>query len=127
MAQSRRKSPATHHADVKKLKLLITVIPRAKTEFFIDLLHGYEINFQTCVSAQGTAGSETLRLLGLANADKSVIFSVIREDKSEEILQVIRRKFESVRGGKGFAVTTPHSSVVGVAIYRFLSNHKSGL
>ena len=127
MAQSRKKSPATHHVDVKKLKLLITVVPRGKTEFFIDLLHGFEVNFQACVNGHGTAGGETLRLLGLSSADKSVIFSVIREDKAEEILQMIRRKFDTVRGGKGIAFTTPLSSVVGVAIYRFLSNHKSGL
>lgn len=126
MAQQRRKATANAHADVKKLKLLITVVNRGKTEFFMDLLSGFEVNFQTCVSAQGTAGSETLRLLGLANSDKSVIFSVIKEDKSEEILQVIKRKFDTVRGGKGIAFTVPLSSVVGVAIYRFLSNHKSG-
>ena len=126
MAQQRRKATANAHADVKKLKLLITVVNRGKTEFFMDLLSGFEVNFQTCVSAHGTAGSETLRLLGLANSDKSVIFSVIKEDKSEEILQVIKRKFDTVRGGKGIAFTVPLSSVVGVAIYRFLSNHKSG-
>ena len=118
------KTPENAGVDLKKLKLLITVIPRHKTEFFIDLLTGYEVNFQACVSAQGTAGSETLRLLGLSDTDKSVIFSVIREDKAEEILLSLKRKFETVRGAKGIAFTTPLSSVIGVAIYRFLSNHK---
>ena len=125
MAQSRRKSPATHHADVKKLKLLITVIPRAKTEFFIDLLGDLEANFQLSVLGQGTAHSETLRLLGLEDADKSVLFSVIREDKAAEALRVLGDKFEKVRGGKGIAFTVPLSSVIGVAIYRFLSNNKT--
>lgn len=118
------KTPENAGVDLKKLKLLVTVVPRHKTEFFMDLLTGYEVNFQTCVSAQGTAGSETLRLLGLSDSDKSVIFSVIREDKAEEILQMIRRKFETVRSAKGIAFTTPLSSVIGVTIYRFLSNHK---
>lgn len=118
------KQPENAGVDLKKLKLLITVVPRHKTEFFIDLLTGFEVNFQTCVSAQGTAGSETLRLLGLSDSDKSVIFSVIREDKAEEILLSIKRKFETVRGAKGIAFTTPLSSVIGVTIYRFLSNHK---
>lgn len=118
------KTPENAGVDLKKLKLLITVIPRHKTEFFIDLLTGYEVNFQACVSAQGTAGSETLRLLGLSDTDKSVIFSVIREDKADEILLSLKRKFETVRGAKGIAFTTPLSSVIGVAIYRFLSNHK---
>ena len=122
MATAKNKS--ANGANLKKLKLLVTVVSRAKTEFFIDLLSGHEINFQTCVSAQGTAGSETLRLLGLANSDKSVIFSILREDKAEEVLQTVKQKFETVRGAKGIAFTCPLSSVVGVAIYRFLSNHK---
>lgn len=118
------KTPENAGVDLKKLKLLVTVVPRHKTEFFIDLLTGYEVNFQTCVSAQGTAGSETLRLLGLSDTDKSVIFSVIREDKAEDIFLALKRKFDTVRGAKGIAFTTPLSSVIGVTIYRFLSNHK---
>ena len=112
-------------ADVKKLKLLVTVVNRNKTEFFIDFIGGFEANLQLSVLAQGTAKSETLHLLGLEDSDKSVIFSVIREDKAEEILHALEDKFHSLRGGKGIAFTTPLTSVIGVAIYRFLSNNKS--
>ena len=110
------------HGDIKRLKLLITVVNRNKQEFFLDLLSGFEVNFQTSVPAQGTAGSETLRLLGLTDSDKSVLFSIVREDKTEEILSVLNEKFHKVRGGKGIAFTIPLSGVIGVAIYRFLGN-----
>lgn len=112
-------------SDVKKLKLLITVVNRNKTEFFMDFLGGFEVNFQMSTPAQGTAKSETLHLLGLEDSDKSVIFSVVREDKAEEILHALEDKFHSLRGGKGIAFTTPLTSVIGVAVYRFLSNNKS--
>ena len=119
------KKEKTAFADVKKLKLLITVVNRNKTEFFTDFIGGFDVNFQMTTLAQGTAKSETLHLLGLEDSDKSVIFSVIREDKAEEILHAIEDKFHTLRGGKGIAFTTPLSSVIGVAIYRFLSNNKS--
>ena len=61
-------------------------------------------------------------MLGLEDSDKSVIFSVIREDRAGEIMQGLAQKFQTVRNGKGIAFTTPLSSVIGVAIYRFLSN-----
>ena len=64
----------------KKLKLLVTVVNRSKTEFFMDFLTAYEVNFQTAVLGQGTARSETLYMLGLEDSDKGVIFSVLRED-----------------------------------------------
>ncbi len=112
-------------ADFKKLKLLVTVVNRNKSEFYMDFLSGFEVNFQTSVLGQGTAKSETLHLLGLEDSDKSVIFSVIREDKAEEILHALEDKFHTVRNGKGIAFTTPLSSVIGVAIYRFLSNNRT--
>ena len=108
----------------KKLKILVTVVNRKKTELFMDLLSAYEVNFQTSVLAQGTAKSETLYMLGLEDSDKSVIFSVLREDKVPDVMQMLEEKFHTIKDGKGIAFTIPMSSVIGVAIYRFLSNHR---
>lgn len=108
----------------KKLKILVTVVNRKKTELFMDLLTAYEVNFQTSVLAQGTARSETLYMLGLEDSDKSVIFSVLREDKAPEAMHMLEEKFHTIKDGKGIAFTIPMSSVIGVAIYRFLSNHR---
>ncbi len=124
LSKKPRKTTSTH-GSVKKLKLLVTVVNRSKTEFFIDFLSAYEINFQTAVLAQGTAHSETLKMLGLADNDKSVIFSVVREDKCTEILHGLEDKFHSVRNGKGIAFTVPLTSVIGTAIYGFLSNNRT--
>ena len=110
--------------DLKKLKLLVTVVNRKKTEFYLDYLTGFEVNFQTAVAAQGTAKSDTLYLLGLADSDKSVIFSILREDRAEEAMQGLEEKFHTLRGGKGIAYTVPLTGVIGVAIYRFLSNNR---
>ena len=112
-------------SDFKKLKLLVTVVNRNKAEFFLDLISHLGANFQTSVVAKGTAKSETLSLLGLEDADKSVIFSVINEDIAEETLCKIDECFQRIRGGKGIAFTIPLSSVIGVAIYRFLSDNRS--
>ena len=124
-----KRKPATKKTTLvndgfRKLKILITVVNRSKTEFFMDLLTAYEVNLQTAVLAQGTATNDTLHMLGLEDADKSVIFSVIREDKAEEALHAIEDKFSTLKKGKGIAFTVPMSSVIGVAMYRFLSNHR---
>lgn len=111
-------------ANIKKLKLLVTVVPRKKTEFYMDYLTSFGVNFQTAASAQGTAKSETLYLLGLEESDKSVIFSAIREDASEKAMQGLEEKFNTIKNGKGIAFTVPMTSVIGVAIYRFLSDNR---
>lgn len=117
-----RKSKQT---DVKKLKLIVSVVNRKKTEFFLDFLNGFEINFQTSVLAQGTARSDTLHLLGLEDTDRSVIFSVVKEERAEEALRGLEEKFQTLRGGNGIAFTVPLTSVIGVAIYQFLSNNRA--
>ena len=106
----------------RKLKLLVTVVNREKAEFYTDLLQSFEVNFQTSMNARGTASKETLRLLGIGESDKTVIFSVIREDMCDKALSELEHKFKTIRNGKGIAYTVPMTGTIGVAIYRFLSN-----
>jgi hypothetical protein len=109
-----------------KMRLLFTVVNRNKTEFFVDILQGFEINMQLVLSAQGTANDQIMNLLGLTESDKSVIVSVIRRDKVKDALGMLDEKFKTVKGGKGIAYTVPMSSTIGVAIYQFLSNTTGG-
>ena len=103
-----------------KLLLLVTVIPRSKADFYLDLLQSFEVNFQLEVSAFGTAA----KAFGFFDADreKQALFSVIREDNAENALAALEDKFATIRGGKGIAFTVPFSSMVGVLSYQFLSN-----
>ncbi len=105
-----------------KLKLLITVVNRSKTELYLDYISGFEANMQLSMSASGTASSDMLAYLGLTDTDKTVIFSVIREDKEDAVLRFLEDKFKTVKNGKGIAFTVSMTGVIGVAIYQFLSN-----
>ncbi len=122
--KTRKSTKKAVDSGFKKLKILVTVVNRNKAEFYADFLTQFEVNLQTAVLAQGTAKSETLYMLGLEESDKGVIFSVIREDRADEAMQALEEKFHTLRNGKGIAFTIPMSSVIGVAIYTFLSNHR---
>ena len=110
---------------IKKLKLLFTVVDRAKGEFYMDVLSQFGVNCQLVTSGVGTATSELVDLLGL-NIHKAVILSVAREDRVEEIMQCLEEKFSTIKNGKGIAFAVPLSSVIGVNMYQFLSNNKLG-
>ena len=114
-AQSAKKPLAPH-----KLMLLITVVPRSKAEFYLDLLQQFEVNMQLEVSAFGTARKG----FGLFESDleKQALFSVIREDKLPAAVAALEDKFATIRGGKGVACAIPFTSMIGVAAYQFLSN-----
>ena len=116
------------HSDLHRLYLLFTVVNRKKTEFYMDYIQtNFEVNMQLSLAASGTASTEIRNLLGLTDSDKSVIISVIRDDKAPLALKGLEEKFETIKNGKGIAYTVPVSSTVGVAIYQFLANLPSGI
>ena len=108
---------------IKKLKLLVTVINKSRSLFYLDLLEQYEINMQMVIYGKGTANLEILDPLGISETDKVIIFSIIREDKEKEILDVLKEKFDRIKKGKGIAYTISLQSIIGVSIYQFLSNN----
>ncbi len=108
---------------IRKLKLLFTVVDRNKGEFYLDVLSQFPVNFQTVLGGSGTAQSEILELLGLNNS-KAVILSVVREDLTEDVLRVLEEKFRTVRNGRGIAFAVPLSGIIGVNMYRFLSDNR---
>ena len=108
---------------IKKLKLLFTVVDRPKAEFYLDVLSQFEVNCQMLTGGLGTAKSELHDMLGL-NIHKAVLVSVIREDKTDEIMKCLENKFRTIKNGKGIAFTVPLSSVIGVNNYQFLSNNR---
>ena len=115
-------SNSINEASIKKLKLLFTVVDWQKSEFYLDVLAQYDVTFQMLLSGQGTAASEVVELLGL-NPHKAVILSIIREDMTESVINCLEDKFATVKNGAGIAFAIPLSSVIGVNLYRFLSDN----
>lgn len=109
--------------DIKKLKLLFTVVDREKAEFYLDVLSQFDVNFQMTVPGKGTADSEIVSLLGL-NMHKAVLLSVVREDQVDAVMNCLEDKFETIKNGQGISFAVPLSSVIGVNLYRFLSNNR---
>ena len=99
------------------------MVDRPKSEFYLDVLSELDVNCQIVTGGKGTATSDMVDLLGL-NPQKAVIVSVIREDMTDQIMKVLEEKFRTIRNGKGIAFAVPLSSVIGVNMYRFLSNNR---
>ena len=125
MAKETIKKNNNIDSDIKKLKILVTVVDRSKALFYTDLLEQYDVNMQLVCYGSGTADSEMLRYLGLASSEKAIILSVVREDVIKDVLSTLAEKFEKVKNGKGISYTIPIKSLIGVSIYQFLSNEQS--
>ena len=107
-----------------RLKLLVTIVSRSKAEYYTDLIQSFDVNMQMIVLAEGTANAKMLGILGLTDAEKAVLLSVIQEDKIPDAMHTLEGKFQTIRDGKGVAWTIPLTSVIGTLIYGFLSNNR---
>ena len=116
-------SNTVNDSAIKKLKLLVTVVDRQKGEFYLDVISQFDVNCQLAVSGLGTAASDLVELLGL-EPHKAVILSVVREDLVDTIMNTLEDKFATIRNGKGVSFAVPFSSVIGVNLYRFLSDRR---
>lgn len=118
------KKDSRENVSTRKLMLLVTIVNRRKAEFFADLIQSFEANLQFTVLGEGTADKTIISKLGLTDSEKAVIFSVIREERQDEILRAIDERFRTIRDGKGIAYTIPFSSVIGTGVFNFLSNNR---
>ncbi|MCQ2603278.1 MAG: hypothetical protein MJ193_05050 [Clostridia bacterium] len=117
--------PTTKKLNSNRLELMICIVNREKAEYYVDLIQSHGGNLQTTVLAYGTAREEAMHLLGMEyNNKKMVIFSIIKEEEVPKMLASLEKKFASIKNGKGVAFTVPFSSVIGVAIFGFLSDNR---
>ena len=122
--KSARSMPTHNTVTDNRLELLITTVNRSKTEFYLDLLQSFDVNMQFVALAHSTADEKMLARFGLTDSDKTVIFSVIQENKLKDALAALDNKFRTIKNGKGVAYTVPLSSVIGTLIFGFLSDNR---
>lgn len=125
MAKKVQKKTSSDVSNLRKLKMLITVVDRTKALFYQDLLEQFEVNVQMVLYGKGTANSQMLARLGLIESDKAIIISCVREDMVKEALEMLNEKFSTVKNGKGIAYTIPLYSLIGVSTYQLLSNDRT--
>lgn len=107
----------------KKLKILVTIVERAKTDFYLSALESFGVNMQTVLYAKGTAPTEIAKMLGIVDSGKAVIVSTVNEDIIPTIIAEYEDNYFKLRNGKGIAFTIPITSIIGVFIYNFLANN----
>ena len=107
-----------------KLMLLITVVQKGKGTFFAGFIRTFESNLQVSIVGTGTAETNLVEFLGLKDARRSIVFSIIREEKLNAVMDALEERFHTVNNDTGISFAVPLSSVIGKLSYGFLSNDK---
>ncbi|MBO7079603.1 MAG: hypothetical protein J6W64_07330 [Bacilli bacterium] len=109
--------------DLKKLKLLVSIVPQGKKEVIMDLLNEYyDVNFSFSTTGRGTVPNELKNLLMIDASDRDVVFSFIRAEKTKDAILALEDKFKKFKLHQSIAFAIPLKSVIGMQNYLFLSN-----
>lgn len=100
-------SPATFDPQHPKLKLLTTIVNRPDAGKVIRFLHDNHFHFQFTLLGEGTIGAELMELLGLGNADKTVVMCVSLAAHVDSCLIDLAQVMSLRSAGKGIAFTVP--------------------
>ena len=122
MAESEKKHIPPQNIAPEHLMLLVTVVQKGKGTFFSDYLQTFEANLQVCVVGTGTAQTDLIEFLGLKDNKRSIIFSIVREELLDKIMEALEERFRTINRNTGIAFAVPLSSVIGKLSYGFLSN-----
>ena len=106
-----------------KLEVLVAIVHDGKAAYYSSVIQSHQANLQLVTPAKGTTHL-ILNYLGLTDRPKSMIFSIVREDEADGLIQDLDELFSKGKDYKGVAFTVPMTSVVGTLVYGFLSNAK---
>lgn len=108
---------------MSSLYFMITIANRAKLPGIVSLYQEKGISVNFIALGHGTAGHDTLSLLGLDNSEKAVCFAVVTKPVWKEAKRGLERNIRIDLPGTGIAFIVPMSSIGGKRELAFLTEN----
>ena len=112
--------------DIKKLVLYTVIVPRGQGENILRIFKSNRSSAQFLMYGEGTATNAIREILGSEDTKKDIVYSLVREDAVPDIKKEIDVYFVASKKNRGIAYTISLTSIVGVKIYKFLTQTVRG-
>ena len=124
MADEEKKSfvPYEKTHRLRKLVLVFTIVGQGQDRSIVELNLENEAAIAFSCAGKGTAPSALYSVFGVGELKKDVIVSVMREDKWPSYRSGLEARFAVSKLAKGLAFCIPIDSVIGISIYKMLTN-----
>jgi len=100
----------------------VTVVPENQASAIVDLLEKFEAAAAFISHGKGTATSDFYEVMGIGEAKKQIIISVIKKEKWPLYKVALEERFSISEYAKGISFIIPIDSLVGVSVYKMLAN-----
>lgn len=109
---------------IEPLKLMCVIVTRDQAEYFIKGFN--KLGISVCFEAYGigTAPKEFSNFIGSYETKKAWIIAPVKVSELENVKEFIERRFSVSKRAKGIAFSLPIDSMIGVVLYKFLTNKR---
>lgn len=104
-----------------RLSLLMTVVSRDLGEKYLKFYLEQQVEVQLVTLGRGTANDAMLDYFGLESHEKAVLFSIVGDQKWEELSVGLHRSMRIDVPGTGVAFLIPLASIGGRGIFTYLT------
>lgn len=105
----------------KRIKMLITVVDRGKSDRLIEELRWLGVTFNMAAVGYQATGMDISDYLGLTENEYDIVFSIVPEDNAKAVISMVEYKFNLDEPGNGYAMTIPISGVSGPLALSYIS------
>lgn len=112
--------------DIRRLYLYTIIVPRGQSDNIVRILKAYKSSAQFIQYGEGTASNAIREILGTEDTKKDVVFSIVREDAIPDIKRELDVYFIASKRNRGIAYTIQLTSIIGVKLYKFLTQTVRG-
>lgn len=107
--------------NLSKLYLYVTIVNSGLGKSIIKLFESIGCSAQFVNVGSGTASEQVKKVLNITSNQKEIVFSIVRETSLETVEEEIGAFFVVNKKNKGIGFAIPLTSVMGVRVYKFLS------
>ena len=121
-----KKQPFEERPELKKLKFYIINVNYGQGQNIVKLLKANHSSAQFVQYGEGTATKQVRSILSIQDNRKEIIYSFIREDFVNEFKKDLDAYFASSKRNAGVGFTVELNTIVGVKLYKFLTQTVRG-
>ena len=108
--------------EIKKLCLYVTIVNKGQANAVTSLFQRMGSALQYVEVGNGTANRNVLDILGIEDNAKEVVFAVIKEELVKDAVRELEAFFMASKKNKGIGFKVDLTSLIGVKLYRFLTD-----
>ena len=108
--------------EIKKLCLYVTIVNKGQANAVTSLFQRMGSALQYVEVGTGTANKNVLDILGIEDNAKEIVFALIKEELVKDASRELQAFFMASKKNKGIGFKVDLTSMIGVKLYRFLTN-----